>query len=392
MGEVYRARDLKLQRDVALKVLPAAVALDPERRARFEREAQLLASLNHPNIAAIYGFEDGLNAYPVGTGPALVLELVEGPTLADRLARGVIPLDEALPIARQIADALEVAHKHGIVHRDLKPSNIKVRRDGTVKVLDFGLAKALEPTSAAAASQSPTITSPAMTRAGVILGTAGYMSPEQARGRSADAQSDIWAFGCVLYEMLCGHRTFARETISDSIAAILEREPDWKQLPPNVPANVRRALRRCLEKDPRRRFHHIADARIEIEDAAQELGVGSSLLGLSPRKRNRLLGIAAAILGLGLGAALGVWSVPTPADAPELRLDITTPATIDPGPSRYHPTAGASHSWPSTRGNRCSGCGHSTQRARNRWLAPKGHFTCSGRPTAARLDSLRAAC
>ena len=198
MGEVYRARDPKLQRDVALKVLPAGVALDPDRRARFEREAQLLASLNHSNIAAIYGLEDGLNAYPVGTGPALVLELVEGPSLAERLARGVIPLDEALLIARQIADALEVAHRHGIVHRDLKPSNIKVKPDGTVKVLDFGLAKALEPAAAAAdASQSPTVTSPAMTRAGVILGTAAYMSPEQARGRSVDAQADIWAFGCV---------------------------------------------------------------------------------------------------------------------------------------------------------------------------------------------------
>jgi Tol biopolymer transport system component len=330
MGEVYRARDPKLQRDVALKVLPAAVALDPDRRARFDREAQLLASLNHPNIAAIYGFEDGLNAYPVGTGPALVLELVEGPTLADRLARGVIPLDEALPIARQIADALEVAHRHGIVHRDLKPSNIKVKSDGTVKVLDFGLAKALEPASAAAdASQSPTVTSPAMTRAGVILGTAAYMSPEQARGRSADAQSDVWAFGCVLYEMLCGRRPFGGETVSDTIAAILEREPDWKRLPPNVPANVQRALRRCLEKDRRRRLHHIADARIEIEDAASEAGVGS-FLAPSRRKWTRRLGIAAAILGLGLAVALGVWYSRLPSDVPELRVDITTPATIDP--------------------------------------------------------------
>jgi Tol biopolymer transport system component len=331
MGEVYRARDVKLHREVALKVLPAAVALDLDRRARFEREAQLLAALNHPNIAAIYGFEDGLDAYPVGTGPALVLELVEGPTLADRLARGLIPLDEALPIARQIADALEGAHKHGIVHRDLKPSNIKVRPDGTVKVLDFGLAKVLEPAPTATdASQSPTITSPAVTRAGVILGTAAYMSPEQARGRSADAQSDIWAFGCVLYEMLCGRRPFRGETVSDTIAAILEREPDWKWLPPNVPANVRRALRRCLEKDPRRRFHHIADARLEIEDAAEELGVGPSLLSPAQRRRNRMLGIATAVLGLALAAALGIWYSRAPADAPELRLEITTASTADP--------------------------------------------------------------
>ena len=331
MGEVYRARDLKLQRDVALKVLPASVALDADRRARFEREAQVLAALNHPNIAAIYGFEDGLDAYPVGTGPALVLELVEGPTLADRLAQGAIPLDETLPIARQICDALEVAHKHSIVHRDLKPANIKVRSDGTVKVLDFGLAKALESTSAVAdASLSPTITSPALTRAGVILGTAAYMSPEQARGRSADAQSDIWAFGCVCHEMFSGRRAFPGETVSDAIAAILERAPDWKQLPPNTPARIRRMLRRCLEKDPRRRLHNIADARIEIDDANEPEAYPSANVPSSSRRRGRMLGLAAAVLALGVVASLGVWYARSPVDAPELRLEVTTTSTSDP--------------------------------------------------------------
>jgi serine/threonine protein kinase len=331
MGEVYRARDPKLQRDVALKVLPAAVALDPDRRARFEREAQLLASLNHPNIAAIYGFEDGLNAYPVGTGPALVLELVDGPTLADRLARGAIPLEEALPIARQIADALETAHEHGIVHRDLKPSNIKVRADGTVKVLDFGLAKALEPASVATdRSQSPTITSPAVTRAGVILGTAAYMSPEQARGRNADTQSDIWAFGCVCYEMLTGARAFSGETVSDTIAEILQREPDWKRVPANVPTSVRRMLRRCLQKDPKRRLRHIADGRLEIEDGADESGHDLSVGAASTRRRWRTLGVAAAGLALGVVATLSVWNLRSPAEAPELRLEIPTPSTPEP--------------------------------------------------------------
>jgi serine/threonine protein kinase len=222
MGEVYRARDTKLGREVAVKILPELFAGDAERLARFSREAQVLASLNHPNIAAIYGIEDtdGVRA--------LVLELVDGPTLADRLARGAIPLDEALPIARQIADALECAHEQGIVHRDLKPANIKVRDDGTVKVLDFGLAKFAEatvPAAVASLTQSPTITTPAMTAAGMILGTAAYMSPEQAKGRPADKRSDIWAFGCVVYEMLTGTRAFDGEDVGDTLAAILRSEP-----------------------------------------------------------------------------------------------------------------------------------------------------------------------
>jgi len=262
MGEVYRARDPKLNRDVALKMLPALVATDPDRLARFKREAQVLASLNHAHIAAIYGFEEAAGVQ------ALVLELVEGPTLADRIAEGSMPVEEALAIATQIAEALESAHARGIVHRDLKPANIKVRADDSVKVLDFGLAKAVGndgPTSEASAT--PTITSPALTRLGVILGTAAYMSPEQARGREADSRSDIWAFGCVLFEMLARQRPFEERELSDTLASILKTDPDWSALPSDTPFGIRRVLRRCLEKDPRRRFRDIADVRLGIEDA-----------------------------------------------------------------------------------------------------------------------------
>ena len=220
MGEVYRATDTKLKRDVAVKVLPTEVASDPERLARFQREAEVLASLNHPNIAAIYGLEDA------GDTKALVMELVEGPTLADRITQGPIPVDEALPVAKQIAEALEAAHEQGIIHRDLKPANVKVRADGTVKVLDFGLAKAMEPAGGSpSVSQSPTI-SMAATQAGVILGTAAYMSPEQARGKAVDKRADIWGFGVVLYEMLTGHQAFADEDVSITLSKVLQREPD----------------------------------------------------------------------------------------------------------------------------------------------------------------------
>jgi serine/threonine protein kinase len=263
MGEVYRARDTRLHRDVALKVLPELFAADPDRLARFKREAQLLASLNHPNIAAIHGFEEA------GGVQALVLELVEGPTLADRIAQGPIPLDEALPIGRQIAEALEAAHEQGVIHRDLKPANIKVRPDGTVKVLDFGLAKAFEPevTSGSFRSDtmSPTITSPVGTRMGTILGTAAYMSPEQARGKTVDKRSDIWAFGCVLYEMLTGRRPFEGEEVTDILAAVIRAEPRWDALPATLPATIRRVLERCLEKETKNRWHDIADVRLEIE-------------------------------------------------------------------------------------------------------------------------------
>ena len=230
MGEVYRATDTNLKRAVAIKVLPESMAADTDRLARFQREAEVLASLNHPNIAQLYGLEKSAGI------TALVMELVEGSTLADRIAQGPIPLEEALPIARQITEALEAAHDQGIIHRDLKPANIKIRPDGTVKVLDFGLAKAFEPAGAIDASQSPTITSPAMTRLGVILGTAVYMSPEQARGKPVDKRTDIWAFGCVLCEMLTGRAVFAGDTVSDTIAAVLEREPDWSAVPDGTPA------------------------------------------------------------------------------------------------------------------------------------------------------------
>ena len=269
MGEVYRATDTSLGRQVAIKVLRESVATDPDRLARFEREARTLAALNHPNIAQIYGLERS------GTTPALVMELVEGETLADRIARGPIPLDEALPIAKQIAEALETAHEQGIIHRDLKPANIKVRYDGTVKVLDFGLAKLAEsvaaPTSnSAALSMSPTITSPAMmTGVGVLLGTAAYMSPEQAKGRPVDKRGDIWAFGCVLYEMLTGSRAFEGQSVTETLARVIEREPDLSTLPSGTPSPVMRLLRRALTKEPAMRLPDIADARIEIHETTK---------------------------------------------------------------------------------------------------------------------------
>jgi Tol biopolymer transport system component len=261
MGEVYRARDTKLGREVALKLLPPLFTADADRVARFKREAQLLASLNHPHIGAIYGFEDD------GNVPALVLELVEGDTLHDRVRRDPLALPEALAVAQQIADALDAAHRAGIIHRDLKPSNIKITPDGVVKVLDFGLAKALAAEgSSSDLSKSPTLTVGG-TSAGMILGTAAYMSPEQARGRPQDKRTDIWAFGCVLFEMLTGTSAFGRETVTDTIVAVVGTEPDWKSLPADTPVSIRRLLTRCLQKDARRRLHDIADARIEIEDA-----------------------------------------------------------------------------------------------------------------------------
>ena len=279
MGEVYRATDTKLKRDVAVKVLPSALAADPERLARFQREAEVLASLNHPNIAAIHGLEESEGI------KALVMELVEGPTLADRIAQGAIPVDEALPIAKQIAEALEAAHEQGIIHRDLKPANIKLRPDGVVKVLDFGLAKALEPTGAMSPgmSQAPTITTPAMTQAGMILGTAAYMSPEQARGKPVDKRADIWAFGCVLYEMLTGKRTFAGDGVPETLARVIERQPDWSLLPQETPEPLRRLLRRCLAGDPRERLPDIAVARLEIGEAL--LPVGAPAHAMAPSYR-----------------------------------------------------------------------------------------------------------
>jgi serine/threonine-protein kinase len=322
MGEVYRARDTKLGREVALKVLPASFVTDPERVSRFEREAKTLAALNHPNIGGIHGIEEAHGA------TALVLELVEGPTLADRIAQGPIPLDEALPIAKQIAEALEASHDQGIVHRDLKPANVKVRPDGTVKVLDFGLAKAVEdPASLRETTASPTITSPAMmTGVGVILGTAPYMSPEQAKGRSADKRSDVWAFGCVLYEMLTGRRAFPGDDVSDTLAGVLRSEPDWRTLRADTPGSIRRLLRRALEKDRKRRLSDIADARLDIEEAlTTPAPVNSAALTGSHRGWRREAFVIAAAFAVGGAAAGGaVWTAIRPGPARVTRTIIQT--------------------------------------------------------------------
>jgi serine/threonine-protein kinase len=296
MGEVYRARDTKLGRDVALKILPEAFASDPERFARFQREARVLAALNHPHIATLHGFEDTAGRF------AIVMELVEGPTLADRISQGPLPLDEALAIARQVAAALEAAHDQGVVHRDLKPANVKVKDDGTVKVLDFGLAKAMDTASASGdVMDSPTITSPAMTMQGVILGTAAYMSPEQARGKRVDKRSDIWAFGCLLYEMVTGKRLFVGEDVTETIAAVVKSEPDLN----HAPREVRRLLTKCLEKDPRKRLRDIGDAW-DLVDSAIAPATSAPATRLSPLLIAGLL-VAGAVVG---GAAIWVGRQP----------------------------------------------------------------------------------
>jgi eukaryotic-like serine/threonine-protein kinase len=293
MGEVYRARDTKLGREVALKLLPPLFTADADRLARFEREARLLASLNHPHIGAIYGFEDA------GTAPALVLELVEGDTLDNRVRRGPLPLSEALAVAQQIADALDAAHRAGIIHRDLKPSNIKITPDGVVKVLDFGLAKALATEGYGPDLSKSTTMTTGGTIMGVILGTAAYMSPEQARGLPVDKRTDIWAFGCVLFEMLTGSSTFGRETVTDTIAAVVATEPEWKSLSADTPDSIRRLLTRCLQKDARRRLHDIADARIELEDTMATPPEPAPMP--MPRRWSRL---ALSALSLGIAIAL----------------------------------------------------------------------------------------
>ena len=272
---MYQARDTKLDRDVALKVLPEAFTSDPDRLARFEREAKVLASLNHPNIGAIHGLEESEGV------KALVLELVEGPTLADSIAHGPIPIEEALPIARQIADALDAAHERGIIHRDLKPANIKVRPDGTVKVLDFGLAKAMEPVPDGDPSLSPTLTA-AATQMGVIMGTAAYMSPEQARGKPVDKRADIWSFGVVLYEMLTGARAFEGDDVSLTLSAVLQREPEWEALPGAVPFGLNTYLRRCLQKDPRERIRDIGDVRLAFAGAFDVPSPGGEAVSVPP--------------------------------------------------------------------------------------------------------------
>ena len=339
MGEVYRARDTRLGRDVALKVLPAAVAADPHRRARFERESQLLAALNHPNIAAIYGVEESS-----GT-TALVLELVEGGSLDARLRRGPVPPDEAIAIARHILDALDAAHEKGIVHRDLKPANIAITADGVVKVLDFGLAKTSGARESGGSSvaggdltHSPTMVGP--TVGAVLLGTAPYMSPEQARGRVVDKRTDIWAFGCVLYEMLTGRRAFSGETTTDVLARIVEREPDWTQLPASMPPHVLRLLRRCLERDPKRRLRDIGDARAELSDTTvDDLSTDVRPSILHSRRREHVAWSMVGLLLASLGVAL-LWlprSKQAPSSPPVVRTTVALPGdqTLATGSTAY---------------------------------------------------------
>src|SRR5688572_12604999 len=315
MGEVYRARDTQLDRDVALKILPESFAGDPDRLMRFTREAKTLASLNHSNIAAIYGVEER----------ALVMELVEGEDLSEIIRSseaGGLPLGECLPIAKQIADALEAAHEQGIIHRDLKPANIKVRADGTVKVLDFGLAKALDPNVAGhshapskdpGSEASPTMTSPAMTQMGLILGTAAYMSPEQARGRAVNARTDIWAFGCVLFEMLTGRPPFEGESVTDILGAIVHKDPDWSLLPPALPESLRHLLERCLAKDQKQRLHSIADVRLEIQDLLsrpRSTGPRATIVpdrGMTTRERFAWGFAAVSVLAAASALALPRW-------------------------------------------------------------------------------------
>jgi hypothetical protein len=318
MGEVYRATDTLLGRQVAIKILPPAFAADPERLARFKREAQILASLNHPNIGAIYGLES-LEGEDHPT-PALVLELVEGATLAEKLDGHALPVDEAIALARQIAAALEAAHDQGIVHRDLKPANIKVREDGTVKVLDFGLAKAMEairvdgarPGAHAGPSDSPTITTPAMTAGGIILGTAAYMSPEQARGKPADKRSDIWAFGAVVYEMLTGTRPFAGDGVAEVLASVLATEPDWTRLPSTLSPALGAYIRRCLNKNPKQRIADMQDVRLAL-DGAFDAGAPPPFVPAPVTWRRVATLAATAVIGASVAAA-GVWVFTRPPD------------------------------------------------------------------------------
>jgi serine/threonine-protein kinase len=330
MGEVYRARDRKLDRDVAIKILPDAFASDPDRIARFEREAKTVAALNHPNIAHVHGLEES------GAVGALVMELVDGPTLADRIARGAMSIDEALPVAAQIADALEAAHDHGIVHRDLKPANIKIKDDGTVKVLDFGLAKAFDAVGSGVASSatlSPTLSLHA-TQAGIVLGTAAYMAPEQARGRTVDKRADIWAFGAVLFEMLTGVRPFEGDDASITLASVLKSDPDWTKLPANTPPALRQLLARCLTKEPKDRLRDIGEARV----ALRALRSGAEPKGGSPaaavaepdRSRRRLAAAVAVVLILGGIEFVALRRPVEPGPVWRVTADIGTDAFVEP--------------------------------------------------------------
>ena len=383
---MYRARDTRLDRQVAIKILPQGFAADAERVARFQREAKLLAALNHPHIAAIYGLDaaDGVDA--------LVMELVEGEDLARRLTRGPIPLDEALPIAKQIAEALEAAHEQGIIHRDLKPANIKVRPDGTVKVLDFGLAKALfSDAGSPDLLNSPTITA-AATRAGVVLGTAPYMSPEQAKGRAVDRRTDIWAFGAVLYELLTGTRAFKGESVTETLSHVLTLTPDWTLLPPDTPAAIRTLLRRCLEKHPAKRLDSAVALRLEIEEALATPASATTTAG--PQLRRRRPGWAAIAVGVAasLLAALGTWAVmrkepPAPLPTARFTLAFPTAATDEllfrVPTSRCHPTADTS---PTRAAADCC-CARSTSSTPFRFRASRPVEPRSFLPTAGGLGS-----
>ena len=321
MGQVYRATDSKLGRAVALKVILPQFAQDEERMARFRREAQVLASLNHTHIASIYGLEDS------GATPALAMELVEGPTLEERIKRGAIPVEEALPIAMQIAEALEYAHEHGIVHRDLKPANIKLTHDGKVKVLDFGLAKALQgDASPQNVSNSPTLTVPT-TGAGIVIGTAAYMSPEQAKGKAVDRRSDIWAFGVVLFEMLSGRQAFGGETATEIMAAVIRAEPDWTVLPRNLPLHIRKLLERCLVKDDRRRLRDIGDARLALDDVAEESASSKSKPSLLTRALPWAITMAAVLIA---AIALMQRTRVSRVEGEVMHLDITYPSEVEP--------------------------------------------------------------
>jgi serine/threonine-protein kinase len=334
MGQVYRARDTRLNRVVALKVIPGDVAADAERLARFRREAQVLAALNHPHIAQVHGFEEADGPAEAGRYPVLVMEFIEGEDLAQRIARGRLPYAEALPIARQIAEALEAAHESGIVHRDLKPANIKLKDDGTVKVLDFGLAKAIEPaTGNRERGTGATLTTPAMTQAGVILGTAAYMSPEQAKGRPVDKRTDVWAFGCVLFEMITGTRAFEGEDVTETLASVLRADPDWSRWPAEAPAAVKRLTQGCLERDRRARVPDIGVARYVLAQppAAAETSPQSASPAAAAASRTRGLVLAAAAFAIGAAlAATGVWRLTdrvAPATSPPAHFRIAlTPA------------------------------------------------------------------
>jgi len=327
-GDVYRAEDTTLKREVAIKVLPEQFTEDPQRLARFEREAQILAQLNHPNIAAIYGLEeaDGVRF--------LALELVPGDTLQERVAKGPVPVEEALEVCRQIAEGVEAAHEKGVIHRDLKPANVKVTPEGKVKILDFGLAKAFEEeTPVTDISQSPTLTEE-MTRAGVILGTAAYMSPEQAKGEPVDKRADIFAFGCVLYELLTGKRTFDGKTITETLAKILEGEPNWKALPATTPWRIQELLRRCLTKDAHDRLRDIATVRIEVKLALYEpatvLPIGVTSATQTPLWRRAIPWTVAGLIVGVIVTVLGVWIVMRPgppAPQPLIQFVITPPST-----------------------------------------------------------------